>query len=216
MKKIALLGGIFVFFVGCSFKTPKNQWQYQSTKAFNSYEKNFLMGNDILAFYDLKSAIQHAKQSANLTQLGTIYLGECALHKTVGKKDKCQKYKKIAPLIHNKKLNAYDDFINLSFQKKEIHLLPKQYHFYATYLLQKDFLKAQDTIIKTKKPISQFLMASLIKEKLDDKTRKEILHQASLYGYKKLVIFWLKEIKNNTQNEELKKEAEEKLNVLLP
>jgi hypothetical protein len=83
---------LFIFllqFNGCSFKTPQNKWQFKSVNAFSAYTKNFLSAKDTLAKDDLKRAVNHAKQSANLSQLARIYLGECALNISVGLKDNC-------------------------------------------------------------------------------------------------------------------------------
>ncbi|MFT7005397.1 MAG: hypothetical protein ACJAWW_002772, partial [Sulfurimonas sp.] len=113
MIKIIILSCSLVFFSACSFKSPANQWQYQSSSAFDSYTKNFLSCNNSLAKNDLSRAIKHSKQSADLTMLCKIYLGKCALNISVGLNDSCKEYKNISELVNNKSLDAYYDFITL-------------------------------------------------------------------------------------------------------
>ena len=118
---------LLLFLTACSFKTPINEWQYNSTNAFSSYTKNFLSSNDILAQSDLSRAIEHAKKSANLTQLGKIYLGKCALDISVGINKECKKYLEISEVINNQKLDAYYAFISLEIKKSSIEYLPQRY-----------------------------------------------------------------------------------------
>ena len=64
---------IILIFAGCSFKTPPNQWEYNSTSAYNSYEKYFLSNQDILAKSYINTAITNAKQSAVITSYSIHY-----------------------------------------------------------------------------------------------------------------------------------------------
>ncbi|MFT5661956.1 MAG: hypothetical protein ACI9TV_002604 [Sulfurimonas sp.] len=193
MRKILLTSLIIIFFAGCSLQTPKNEWQYKSSNAFSSYTKNFLSDNNALAQNDLKRAIKHAKQSANITQLARIYLGECALNISVGKESKCEKYKDISALIDNQELDAYYDFIILSYQDNTIKNLPKHYREFATHLDSSHYNKTHEDIVSMKKATSSLLAGALIKNHLDEKTRKHLLEIASFHGYKKAVLFWLGE-----------------------
>lgn len=196
----------FFIFTACSlpdFKTHPNAWQHKSASAFNSYTKNFLRANDAIAKSDLKRAIAHAKHSADLTSLARIYLGECALHVSVGIKDTCQKYNEISNLINSKELEAYKNFITKSINKSQINLLPKHYQNYT----QKD-------ILSMPKITSKLLSATLIKDKLHVYIVKQLIKDSSYYGYKKAVIFWLKELKTKTLDIKQKKRIDKKISIL--
>ncbi|EDZ61712.1 hypothetical protein SMGD1_0965 [Sulfurimonas gotlandica GD1] len=213
MIRITILSLSLLFLSACSFKSPPNQWQYKSTAAFDSYTKNFLSSNDSLARNDLNRAIEHAKQSADLTMLARVYLGKCALNISVGVKDSCQEYQNISTLVDDKSLYAYYSFITLMPNASLVDL-NAQYKDFALHLNKKDFTKANNELLKISKHTSKLLCASLMKEKLSNTTRDEMIKTASFYGYKKSVLFWLNELKTNTTDEETRKNISKKMFIL--
>ena len=213
MIKLSLIL-VTLFFTSCSFKAPQNEWQYKSSNAFSSYTKNFLSNNDTLAKNDLSRAIQHAKQSADLTQLARVYLGECALNISVGIKDSCQEYLDISELIEDKKLDTYYHFITHSLQEKNINFLQKNYKKYALNIANSNFKEANKNILEMKRVTSSLLCGVLIKENLEMKSRDEITKLASFYGYKKAVLFWLREQKRFTKDKREIKYIDKKIKIL--
>ena len=199
---------------GCSLKTPPNQWQYKSANAFSSYTKNFLSANQVLAENDLNRAIEHAKKSADFTQLATIYLGECALNISVGIDDNCEKYKDIQEFVNDKELDAYYALITKSITNQKIKLLPQQYRAFALSFNKADFKEANAKLLSIEKETSLLLCASLLKNHLDKETRTKIIHKASYHGYKKAVLFWLHESLKNTSNPDEIKSIEKKISIL--
>jgi len=198
MKKSLIFIAFITFFVGCSTSTPPNQWQYKSTTAFNSYKENFLKQNLVVAQADLKRSIKHAKMSADLTQLATIYLSECALKTAVSTSiQRCDNYKKIQPLVQNRSLDAYFNFL----QKEEtnVELLPSEY---------------RKSLFNIAKPTSFFVKASLMQESLTELEMNKVLNKASLYGYKQVVFFWLKKISKITKNSIKRKNIMMKILIL--
>lgn len=214
MIKIALLSIGLLLLSGCSFKSPPNQWQYKSTSAFDSYIKNFLSSNDALAKNDLNRAVEHAKQSADLTMLSRIYLGECALNISVGLKESCEKYNNIRDLVDDKTLDAYYHLITLNINSLQLLNLDKEYKEFASYISTKEFSKADAQISKISKPTSKLLCAAIMKENLSTKTRKEMINLASFYGYKRSVVFWLNEAKKNSKDENERNNLSKKISVL--
>ncbi len=198
MIKIIFISINLLLFSACSFKTPANQWQYQSSNAFSSYTKNFLSSNEALAKNDLSRSIKHAKKSADLEILARIYLGECALNISVGIKDRCENYTNISDVVNEKSLGAYYNFITL--QNTNLKDLDAKYQNFASYLKTDEFLKASDELKNIPSPNSKLLCASLIKEHLTLETISEMTKLASFYGYKKSVLFWLNEEKNKTKD----------------
>lgn len=198
----------------CSFQAPQNQWQHKSASAFESYKKNFLSNNDALAKSDLKRAKEHAKQSADFTQLARIYLGVCSLNLANGLKDECRDYQEIADLVKSKELESYFKLISDAIEPKDIEYLPREYQEFAKSLAEKNYTQANQDILNIQKPTSAFVAAALLKEHLESKTREYILTKASYHGYKKTVIFWLKESLKHTQDEAKTKELQKKLFVL--
>jgi len=212
--KIFIISVMLIFVSGCSFKTPANEWQHKSATAFSSYSQNFLSANDTLAKNDLHRAVEHAKKSANLTQLAKIYLGECALNISAGVKDECSNYRDIADLVNAKELNAYYNFINLSFNASKIESLPSNYKNFATALLKKDFKTANSEIFKIERTSSYLLCAALIKDNLTTKSREKIIKKASFHGYKKVVLFWLVESKKYIKNQKELEKINKKISIL--
>ncbi len=198
MIKVIILTINLFLISACSFNPPPNQWQYTSANAFDSYTKNFLSSNDDIAKNDLDRAIKYAKNSADLTTLARIYLGKCALNISVGLEDSCKDYKNIAEIINDNKLDAYYNFIRLNLNHLNKSYLNKSYQKFAIHLNKKEFYKANIEILKISKPTSKLLCAALIKSNLNSNTRKEMIKVASFYGYKRSVLFWLKESKKYT------------------
>ncbi|MEA3228375.1 MAG: hypothetical protein U9P38_04800 [Campylobacterota bacterium] len=214
MIRLLLLAISLLLFSACSFKSPPNQWQYKSSAAFGSYTKNFLGANDALASNDLRRAIKHAKQSADLTMLSRIYLGECALNISVGLEDKCEDYKNIKDIVNDKTLDAYYNFITLKLDESQLMHLDILYKDFALHLYKKEFDKANAEVLKISKPTSKLLAASLMRKNLSSYTREEIIKVASFHGYKKSVLFWLNEAKKNTTDENKRKNLSKKISIL--
>ncbi len=179
-----------LLFSACSFKTPGNEWQYKSADAFHSYVKDFMSGEENLARADLRCAIKHAKQSADLTSLARVYLGKCALNISVGIEDKCEEYKSISHLVANEELSNYYGIITKTSRLPAI------------------------TILDTTKATSILLNGALTKDTLNDEQRVKLLELASYHGYKKAVLFWLEESKKHTNDKTRKAFFQEKIRVL--
>jgi len=194
MTKLMLLISIISLFNACSFKTPPNQWQYKSTNAFSSYTQNFLSAKDILAKNDFKRATNHAKVSADLNLLAKIYLGECALNISVGIEDRCLKYQNISPTLEDQALKAYYNFLTLNIKFNNIDSLPAQYQDFAKNLLNANYIKANQDITNINKTTSKILAGALLKEHIQEEMIRDIIKDASLHGYKKAVLYWLKRL----------------------
>lgn len=184
---------LLILLGACSFKTPENKWQYDSTNAFNMYKQDFLGGERELAINDMQRAVTHAKKSADLTQLASIYLGKCALNISVGVNDQCKEYRSIANLVKDDSLHAYYAFLTSKLQPKQLESLDKRYKEFASYYIAKDFTKADDSIYDLEDMSSKLLACALLKEHISDKTLEYVLDLSSFHGYKKAVLFWLHE-----------------------
>ncbi|MDD5157963.1 hypothetical protein [Sulfurimonas sp.] len=214
MKKLFLYLVVLFLFFACSFDTPPNEWQFKSINAFDSYQKNFLSSNDTLAKNDLSRAIKHAKSSDDLTTLARIYLGECALNISVGISDKCENYEKISSLIKDETLNSYFLFINKQSSDDSLKLLPKQYKNFSRYLKEQDYKKANETLREIKEATSMFLCTAILEDSADDESIDKVISTASLYGYKKVVIYWLNIKKNRTFDSIQKEKIARKISIL--
>jgi len=214
MIKIVFFVLFSIVFVGCSFKVAPNKWQYESANYFNLYQNNFLKDKKVLAKNDLKRAIQSAKRSANLTTLARVYLGECALNISVGIYDDCTKYIEISDVVNDLELDAYYAFIQKKVSQKQVTILPDDYKKFAVLQKNLEYEKASSFIFVTKKVTRSLLFASLIKENLSTEMVKKMISLASFHGYKKAVLFWLKEYrKKATDAEQIK--IDKKIKILM-
>ena len=212
MKKMIFIVPFVILFLGCSTSLPLNQWQYKSTTAFNAYKESFLKRDLIVAKADLKRAIKHAKMSADLKQLASIYLSKCALEISVSsEKHECQEYRAIESLVKSEKLKSYYLFL----QKKDtnVELLPKEYREVASAVATNS-LEYKEKLFAIEKPTSFFITASLLQERLDEKDIDRVIKKASLYGYKNIVLFWLKMSILSTQDSSKKQEQMKKIIIL--
>lgn len=214
MKKLLIFFLFVLVFNACSLQPPVNKWQYQSTHAYQSYQNNFLSGNDIMAKSDLKQAIKYAKQSADLHQLSKIYLGKCALNISVGINDSCSQYKKIAFAVNDKNLDAYSAFIRGDILLEDVILLPKSNQKFVHSLLSKNYTEANNIVLETQKMTSQILYSSLLKDKLETKVLKKLINKASYYGYKRVALFLLTQLKERAKDAYSIRRLEEKISIL--
>lgn len=214
IRKTVLSLFFILLFQGCSFKTPKNQWEYNSTSAFNSYTKNFFIDNEEIANDDLQRAIKYAKQSADLEQLSKIYLGSCALNIAVGENDECIEYKQIEELVPLLELKSYYLMLQNKLEDEQLKNLPKQYQAFSKHKSLGNYDSSFKTIENMEQVSSQFIAASLIKEKLDKSQIKFLVDKASFYGYKKIVLFWLNKLYEVEENLEEKEKILKKIEVL--
>jgi hypothetical protein len=205
---------IFLFFMnGCSMKLPPNEWQIQSSTAFESYTKNFLSDKDALANSDLKRSIEHAKSSADLSSLARVYLGACALNKAVGIDDDCEQYKAIEELIDDASLKSYYALLQMRYQDVDVNLLPKAYKGFYTVIEAEEYSKGFNELLNA--PLSSQLIANaLIKEHLHEAQIEQLIANASHYGYRKAVLFWLNHLEKTTLDKEKKEIVRKKIVIL--
>ena len=215
MRLRTLLFLAILFFGGCSFKVEPNLWEYKSAQAFESYKQNFLRGNDLLAKHDLAQAIRHAKSSADLSQLGSIYLGKCALNKALGVEDVCIEYRSIHTLIDSAKLQNYYLFIQKDLQHLDVKYLPARYRNFATVLKNGDIDKANKELQHMDDPTSRMLALALLGEDATNKSIEATLQKASFYGYKKGVMHLLEELIKRENDPAKKSLLQKKRDVLL-
>ena len=214
MKTLVLIPVLFFLFQGCSFKSPENKWEYNSASAFSSYTKNFLTANDEIAKDDLNRAIKYSKQSANLDQLARVYLGKCSLNISVGIKDYCKEYDEIKELVSSVQLNAYYSMLQNVLEKKQIKSLPKQYQEFSYYMNLKKHDLAFESIKDMNQTSSKFVAASIMKKHLKKSQVEYLINEASFYGFKKNVLFWLEHLSMIETNLDEIKRIEKKLKIL--
>jgi len=190
MRKYSIALLITGLLFGCTFKTPTNEWQYKSADAFNSYVKDFMQCEDSLAKHDLKRAVKHAKKSADLSSLARVYLGKCALNISVGVVDGCDEYKNISHLVEDEKLESYYGIIT------------------------KTSGQDPNDILDTDKATSILLNGALQKDKLSTQERAKMLEVSSFHGYKKAVVFWLKESSKYADSEAEKEFFQQKIEAI--
>ncbi|MBF0265953.1 MAG: hypothetical protein HQL46_11840 [Gammaproteobacteria bacterium] len=195
-----------IYILGCSFKAPESQWQIRSKNAFNSYSNNFLSGNETLAKNDLNRAVRHINVSADLNKLARLYLSVCALNIATGINDKCEQYLDIKDLTQTQSLSSYYALLQGILKTGDIEHLPLNYQEFASHLLNKNYNQAFKAIELINKPSSRFIAASIIKNKLTANDREKLIKDASYYGYKNIVIFWLEQslIKSESISEQQK------------
>ena len=214
MKKLLLYLVVLFLFSACSFETPPNEWQFKSINAFDSYQKNFLSSNDALAKNDLYRAIKHAKSSDDLTTLARIYLGECALKISVGVDDKCKDYEKISSLIKDETLNSYFLFISKKSSDESLISLAKNYQSFSRYLKEQNYKKANEALRDAQEATSMFLCGAILGKHADAASVDKIIDAASLYGYKKVIIYWLGVKKDRTIDPSEKEKITQKISIL--
>ncbi|PLY07036.1 MAG: hypothetical protein C0625_07525 [Arcobacter sp.] len=214
MKSAIIILFTIIFFQACSFKSPENQWEFNSSNAFNSYSKYFLIDDEELANSDLERAIKYAKQSANLEQLSRVYLGACALNISVEQDDKCEEYKKIEEFVSSKELKTYFLMLKNRLKSEQIEYLPKQYQSFSRYFLSKKYDLAFKSIMSMEQTTSQFIAASLMKKYLNKSQINYLVSKSSFSGYKKLVLFWLNYLYEIENNQEQKQLIDKKIKIL--
>jgi len=204
-----------LLFSGCSLHVEKNEWQYKSSRAFHSFTKEYLSAHEILAKADKKAAEHYAKQSADLETLARVYLGECAIYKSVGVLSTCKEYQELAMVVNDATLQAYFMFINQKLTPKTVQNLPKKYQPFAQAWYKQEYNKAFEILQKCDDDISKLLWAALIKEHLTQQQREQMLSIASYNGYKKAVLFWLSELKKYEKELNKRKLIDKKIAILL-
>lgn len=206
MKKVVLIALIVALMSACSFSKKPNSWEHKSRINLSTYTEAFLSAKELLAKSALKSAKEGAKQSADLSSLAKVYLGECALNIAVGVDDSCLEYKEIETLIDNRELDAYYKLLTKKIKKEQIDDLPQQYREFASLYINQDYTQAAEKLLAIKQTSSSLICASLMKEQLNATYREKLIERASYYGYKKAVLFWLaQKIKYTTDPLEVQK-----------
>lgn len=212
--KICFILFTAVFFSACSFKQEPNQWQYKSANSFKSYTGNFLKGDYLSAKGDIQAAKEYAKQGADLNRLARIYLGVCALNIAVGENDKCSEYDQMKELVNSSGLDAYYHMLQNSIKEKQIRHLPEKYRSFALLSFNKKYIEAFEAVKSMDNVTSKFIASALIKNELNKEQIEYLIQRASFYGYKKLIIFWLEQLKNKESNIYQKEKIIKKIKIL--
>lgn len=203
-----------LFFQACSLKAPDNKWEYDSSNAFSLYSKHFLSDENLLAKSDLENAIKFAKQSADLEQLARIYLGTCALNISAGIFDECKEYQNLKELVSSKELESYSLMLKQNLDGNQIADLPKQYQSFSQCVISNNYNLAFKSLSSMTEVKSKFIAASLIKDKLDKTQILYLIDEASFYGYKKIVLYWLNNLYNFEKDLEVKMKIKKRIEVL--
>ena len=64
------------------------------------------------------------------------------------------------------------------------------------------------------KTSSKLLASALIKDKLDTTFEEKMVKIGSFHGYKKVVLFWLREMQKNTKDKQKKKLIDKRITIL--
>ncbi len=215
MKLFLYLFALLLLFIGCSSSPAPNDWQYKSSMAFDAYKLHYMKMEDALANESLKRATTYAKQSAEMTQLASIYLGECALHTATGEAMRCSRYEKIADLVSCPRVHNYALFINKEFDKIDVNYLDARYRAFARAMKKKEYALASKELLKIEDPTSMLLVLSLLGEHADTKSIEATLQKLSFYGYKRGVVHLLRVLESKTTDIKEKRRLQKKLEVLL-
>jgi len=172
-------------------KIAPNQWEKRVKHSVHSYIHNYLADKELLSQKDYKRAVKYAKQSADLTTLGKVYLTKCALDRTVGKKNICKEYQSIEKLITVPQLQSYKNFLEENLSEEDMQFLDPKYRSFARYYLHHQYKKSINVLRNTDDVVSMLVMGSFVEDKLSQDDIDKIINIASFYGYKKAVKFWL-------------------------
>ncbi|MDH4944806.1 hypothetical protein [Sulfurimonas sp. C5] len=212
IKSLLIL--LILLFSACSTEPAPNSWEYKSSSYFESYKKNFLSDNDILAEADLESAVSYAKQGTDVTQLASIYLGTCALNIAVGVEDSCKEYQDIEELVTCPKIKNYYKMIQKDFDNLDTEMLPARYRAFVIAMQQKNTEQANSIVQKMKDPISQLLEISLLVDAVTIETLQQAITSSSFHGYKKGSIFLLNKLEMKTNDLKEKELIRKKIELL--
>ncbi len=203
-----------LLFSACSTEPVPNSWEYKSSSYFESYKKNFLYDHDILAEADLESAVSYAKQGTDVTQLASIYLGECALNIAVGVDDTCKEYQEIEGLVTCSKIKNYYKMIQKDFDNIDVAMLPSRYRDFIVAMQQEDMVQANSNIQKMEDPVSQLLAISLLGDTATKEILEQVIETTSFHGYKKGSMFLLKKLEIKTNDAQEKELIRKKIELL--
>lgn len=206
MKKYMLIIFILVF-SGCSFKSDqKDLWKKNVSNSFDSYVTYYLQGDFRLASIELNRAVSCAKNSVDLSPLSKIYLGKCALDISVLRDVECQEYDSIKDMLEiDNDCDNYHYMLQKNFNKVNLKKLPLQYNNFVKAMKNKDYNNAFNAIRKMQKTSSKLVAAALMKEFLGKNEINYIINEASISGYKRAVISWLKFLKEKSSDVEQQK-----------
>lgn len=212
MRYLLLIALFFI--LGCSTKSPINNWQYQSVNSYKNFERYFLENRMNLASIELDRARSYASQSADLRTLARIELSSCALHVSVLFEYNCPRYDALKDLIDDKDLDSYASFLSDPLHVKEVSKLPAQYRSFAQSLSSSE-LSHINTKIQSISPLSsQMIAAALAQDHLNHKSIEKIITSASHHGFKYAVIRWLDFSLQKTSDPQIRESLLMKLKIL--
>lgn len=139
-------------------------------------------------------------------------MGECALHHAMLIADPCQDYQQLPePSSSNQ---AYVALLLGDLQKDQLAQLPKDYQAFARDWLAADYAKAEAQMQTMNKVSSQLVAASVLRGHLSLDGVRFVVDQASVKGYQKVVIQWLKYLQKHTSSPQEAQNIAENLKVL--
>jgi len=213
MRTLLLLSLIF-FITGCSTKRPDNAWQYDAAASAKYAERYFLEGRYLLSQGEFRRAEKNAKQSGNMTPLARLYLGKCALNRSVLLEDDCREYTDIAALSDENELKSYYALLSGTLSAGEINDVPDQYRIFAAAYLKGDKKSIRKALENITPLTSKMVAASLSQEYLDEQIIESIIAEASHLGYRRAVIAWMRHLLSITKDEKKRNILKHKIGIL--
>ena len=180
MRQFTFIIATLFIMNGCASKKPDDVWKFYATSYFATFKDGKLKAQEVKANTSYQRAVNHAKSGTHFETLKRIYLGKCALNIALLNEDTCTEYKAVADIDKDEVLDAYYHFL-IGKSISDRSLLPKQYQKVHNI----------ESVMDIEPIVSKFVVASQIKEQFSQAQIDKLIDEASLYGYKALVIAWL-------------------------
>jgi hypothetical protein len=190
MKKLLGLA-CFTMLTACGFGgPPPPDWKTDSADLIERYEKQALLGNNLLAERYFQQAVAATGGAGRVADTAHLWLVRCATRRAMLIDDACTEYADLAKIEPDAADRAYYQFLTLHWDAIDIALLPEQH---------RDLVRAspgtrRTLLTKLNDPLARLLDASLLvmRQEADDSTLTLATETASAQGWRQPLLTYLK------------------------
>jgi len=197
MKKVFYLLACFVLLAGCSAKTVPD-WIKTSYNQLESFKKHYLQGRDHLAETNFLKVIAAIKSSGDLHLLQIAYLTRYAVQSSVLEGFDDLEYLRLAAVEPHTGNVHFHAFLKGSFDRVDEQSLPPQYRSFLHACKNGSQTEIDLSIVNMEDPLSRLIASGLAVQRqlYHEKTLNEAIRTASEQGWKKVLLVYLKKLRD--------------------
>lgn len=194
MKKLFILIIAFVV-VSCGSQSVPD-WKYAGFNQLESYEKNALIGKELIAETNFKKAADEIKRSGDLDTLTKAYMTKFGVQVAMLEAFREAEYLEIEDISPNQEYINFFNFLKGLFMYVDGGRLPARYRGAFKAMQENNIKELESQINRIDDPLSRLIATGVAvkQKKYNEAILKSAIDTASANGWKKALLAYLHQL----------------------